>query len=53
MYAVTLNDLKTVMKLPAQEGKGGAVNKTAVESVVQAGDFQEVKRCKKHISNNT
>jgi hypothetical protein len=35
------------------EGKGGAVNKTSVESVAQNDDFQEVSRRKRHISNNT
>jgi hypothetical protein len=44
MYALKLNEMKTVIKLPAQEGKSGAVNKTAVESLVQTGDFQERKR---------
>jgi hypothetical protein len=29
------------------------VNKTAVESLVQTGDFQERKRWEKHTSNNT
>jgi hypothetical protein len=28
------------------------VNKTSLESIAQDGDFQEVKRCKRHISNN-
>jgi hypothetical protein len=35
MYAVTLNELKAipnVLKVSAQAGQGGAVNKTSVES---------------------
>jgi hypothetical protein len=37
----------------AQAGQSGAVNKTSLESMAQDDDFQEVKRCKRHISNNT
>jgi hypothetical protein len=29
------------------------VNKTSVESTAQGDDFREIKRCKRHISNNT
>jgi hypothetical protein len=53
MYAVTLNELKAVLKLSAQEGQCGAVNKTSAESTAQDYDFQEVKRRKRHISNDT
>jgi hypothetical protein len=52
MYAVTLNELKAILKVSAQAGQSGAVNKSSVESTAQANDFQEVKGCKRHISNN-
>jgi hypothetical protein len=51
-YAVTLNKLKAILKVSAQEGQSGAVNKTSVESTAQDDDFQEIKRRKRHISNN-
>jgi hypothetical protein len=35
-----------------RQDKGGAANKTSVESMAQ-NDFQEVKRCKRHNSNDT
>jgi hypothetical protein len=44
MYAVTLNELKAVLKVSAR---------TSVESTAQDDDFQEVKRRRRHISNNT
>jgi hypothetical protein len=53
MYAVTLNELKAVLKVSAETGQSDAVNKTSVELTAQDGKFQEVKRCKGHISNNT
>jgi hypothetical protein len=53
MYAVTLNEPKTVLKVSVQKGQSGAVDKTSVESMAQDDDFQEVKRHKRHISNNT
>jgi hypothetical protein len=31
MYAVTPNELKAILKVIAQEGQSGAVNKTSVE----------------------
>jgi hypothetical protein len=43
MYTVTLNELKAVQKVSAQEGQIGAVNKTSVESTTQDDDFQEVR----------
>jgi hypothetical protein len=52
MYAVTLNELKAIPKVSAQAGESGAVNKTSVESTAQE-DFQEIKRRKGYISNNT
>jgi hypothetical protein len=53
MYRVTMNELKAILKVSAQAGKSGVVNKTSVESTAQDDDFGEVKRCKRHISNNT
>jgi hypothetical protein len=53
MYVVTLNELKGVLKVSAQAGQSGAVNITSVESTVQSNDFQEIKRHKRHTSNNT
>jgi hypothetical protein len=43
MYTVTLNKLKTVLKLSAQAGQSGALNETSAESTAQDDDFQEVK----------
>jgi hypothetical protein len=51
MYPTTLNELKTVLKVSAQEGQGDAVNKTSVESTAQDDDFEEVKRHMRHISS--
>jgi hypothetical protein len=51
MYVVTLNELKAILKVSAQAEKSGAVNKTSVESMTQ-DDFQEVKRRKRHMSND-
>jgi hypothetical protein len=53
MYMVTLNELKAVLKVNAQAGQSGEENKTSVESVAQDDDFWEVKRCRRHISNET
>jgi hypothetical protein len=50
MYAVTLNELKDVLKLSEQAGQ--SVNKTSEETMAQ-DDLQEAKRHKRHISNNT
>jgi hypothetical protein len=44
MYTVTLNELKTILKVGTQEGQRGAVNRTSVQSTAQYDDFQEVKR---------
>jgi hypothetical protein len=52
-YTVTLNELKAILKVSAQAGISGAVNKTSVESTAQDDDFQEVKRRKRHIYNDT
>jgi hypothetical protein len=51
MYTVTLKELKAVLMVYAQAGQSGAVNKTSVESKAQEDNFQQVKRCKRHISN--
>jgi hypothetical protein len=53
MYTVTLNELKAALKVSAQAGQSGEVNETSVELMAQAYDFQEVKRHKRHISNDT
>jgi hypothetical protein len=52
MYTVTLNELKAILKVSAQAGQSGSVNKTLVESMAQ-DNFWEVKTCKRDISNNT
>jgi hypothetical protein len=53
MYTVTLNELKTVLKVSAQAGQSGGVNKTSVESPAQNDDFREVKRRKRRYSDDT
>jgi hypothetical protein len=53
MYTVTLNELKAVLKVSAKAEQNGVVNKTSVEPIAQDDDFQEVKRCKRHVTNNT
>jgi hypothetical protein len=53
MYAIILNELKAVLKTSAREVQSGVVNRTSVESTSQDEDFHEVKRSKRHISNNT
>jgi hypothetical protein len=50
--AVTLNEMKAVLKVSEQEGQGDAVSKTSVESTAQDDDFQEVKTRKMCISNS-
>jgi hypothetical protein len=50
---LTLNELKVILKVSAQAGQSGAVNKTSVGSVAQDDDFQQVKRCKRHICDDT
>jgi hypothetical protein len=52
-YMVTMNELKAVHNVSAQGGQSGAVNKTSVESMAQDDDFHEVKRRKRHASNDT
>jgi hypothetical protein len=51
MYAVTLNEMKAVLRVSAQEGQCGVVNKTLMELTAQ-DYFQGVKRRKRHNSNN-
>jgi hypothetical protein len=53
MYIVTLNELKGVLKVRAQAGQNGAVNKTSLEPTAQDDDFREVKRRRRHFSNHT
>jgi hypothetical protein len=50
MYTVTLKELKAVLRVSAQAGQSGAVNKSSVESMAQDDDRREVKRRKRHIS---
>jgi hypothetical protein len=45
--------LKAVLKMSVQVGQSGAVNKTSVDATVQDDDFREVKRRKRHNSNDT
>jgi hypothetical protein len=53
MYTVTLNQLKAILKVSAQAGRSGAVNRTSVESAAQDNHFQELKRRNMHISDDT
>jgi hypothetical protein len=39
MYAVTLNELKAVLKVSAQAEQSGVTNKTSVESSAHDIDF--------------
>jgi hypothetical protein len=52
MYTVTLNELKAVLKVSAQAGESGVVNKTSVKSMAQDDDVHKVKRRKKRISTS-
>jgi hypothetical protein len=52
-YTVTLKELKAFLKVNAQAGQSGAVNKTSLESTAQDNDFREARRSKRHRSNNT
>jgi hypothetical protein len=42
MYMVILNELKAILKVSAQAGRSGAVNKTTVESSAQDNDFHDI-----------
>jgi hypothetical protein len=41
MYTITLKELKAVLKVNAQAGQNGAVNKTSSKPMVQDGKFWE------------
>jgi hypothetical protein len=43
MYTVTLNELKAVLRVSAQAGQSGAVNKASVESMALDNGFQKLK----------
>jgi hypothetical protein len=45
-YTVPLKKLQAVLKVNAQTGQSGAVNKTSLESRGQDDDFQEVKNAR-------
>lgn len=53
MFAVTLNEVKAVLKVIVRAGQSGTVNKISEESAGRDDDMQEVKRCKRSIFNNT
>jgi hypothetical protein len=53
MYTVTWKELNAVLKVSAQARQNGVVNVTSVKSTAQDERFQEVKRCKRHTSNDT
>jgi hypothetical protein len=53
MYTVKLNEPKAIVKVNVQAGQSGTVNKISLESKAKDDDFQEVKRRKRHISNDT
>jgi hypothetical protein len=42
MYAVTLNELKAVLKVSAKAGQNDVVDKTSMDPMAQDNDFQEV-----------
>jgi hypothetical protein len=44
--------MKAILKVSSHAGQSGVVSKTSLESTAQ-DNFQEVKRNKRHISNNT
>jgi hypothetical protein len=52
MYTVTLIELKAVLKLSTQAGQSGVVNKTSAELTAQDDNFREIKKSKRHISND-
>jgi hypothetical protein len=53
MCAITLNEFKAVLKVSPKAGQNGVVDKISMEPMAQDDDFEEVKRCKRHISINT
>jgi hypothetical protein len=48
-----VKELQAVLKMTTQRGQSGAVNVTSLESTAQDDDFQEVKRHKRRVSNDT
>jgi hypothetical protein len=52
VHIVTLKELKALLKVTAQAGQSGAVNKISLELRAQDDDFQEVKRYKGHTFND-
>jgi hypothetical protein len=53
MYTVTLKELQAVLKVNTEAGQSGAVKKISFETTAQDDDFQEIKRRKRRISNDT
>jgi hypothetical protein len=53
MHTVQLNELKAFLKVTAQARQSGVVKKPEGNQMAQDDDFQDVKRSKRHISNNT
>jgi hypothetical protein len=53
MYTATLNEMKAALKVSGEAGQSSAVNKTSVKTTMAQGNFQKVKGCKSHVSNNT
>jgi hypothetical protein len=41
MYMVTLKELKAILKVSAQAGQSGVVNKTSVKSMAQDDSFRK------------
>jgi hypothetical protein len=52
IYTLTLNELKVILKVNAGAGQSGTVTIISLESTVHNDYFKEVKRRKRHISNN-
>jgi hypothetical protein len=53
IYTLILNELKAVLKVIPHAGQSGAVTKISLESAAHDDEFQEVKRRKRYISNDT
>jgi hypothetical protein len=49
---VALNELKLILEVRAQKEQSNLVNKASVESLTQ-NNFREVRRCKRHVFNDT
>jgi hypothetical protein len=52
IYKITLKELKFDLKLSANAGPSGGLIKSSLESTAPDDNFQEVKRHKRHNSNN-